>query len=224
MGNSSTTEQNTGNDSIKKYFFRITAGIEGVLGALLICLFLVHFIQHSIDLRVVLALALIIIWVGVVILYLSWAIYYYNVNMGLTDDDWKDIVMARFTGNPMKEPEVNPNSDQSMGLPTGTIRAIIALTLLIAALALAIVYFGNDRSVKENEFFVDSLDFFKTAFLMMIAFYFGSKSLEFLKPPVDKSKTGLQAANDATPDNANPNPASTSQGNVPVKTTENAEG
>jgi hypothetical protein len=195
MGNNEKTDQNAGKDSTKKYFYRITACIEGILGIILVILILVFFIKHSIDLRTMLALALIIIWFGIVIIYLSWSIYYYNINMGITDADWKSIEDARFTSTPMTEPKDNPNSDQSLGLPPGTIRAIIALTLLVAVLALAIVYFGNERTVQENEFFIDSLDFFKTAFLMMIAFYFGSKSLEFLKPPETKKGTGQKEEN-----------------------------
>jgi hypothetical protein len=34
--------------------------------------------------------------------------------------------------------------------------------------------------IKENSFIVDNFDFIKTAFLMMIAFYFGHKSLELI--------------------------------------------
>lgn len=224
MGNSSTTDQNAGTDSVKKYFFRITAGIEAILGAILLCLVLVFFIKHSIDLRTMVALALIIVWFGIVIMYLSWAIYFYNVNMGLTDTDWKHIFATRGTDNPIAEPDVNPNSDQSMGLPSGTIRAIIALTLLVAVLALAIIYFGVDRSVKENEILVDSLDFFKTAFLMMIAFYFGSKSLEILKPGGNRNIPGTTGTSAAAPENQPEAKANTQQNIVPVNTSENAAG
>ena len=37
-----------------------------------------------------------------------------------------------------------------------------------------------DSTVKENTLIVDNFDFIKTAFLMMIAFYFGHKSLELI--------------------------------------------
>jgi hypothetical protein len=206
MENNVTTDKNAGKDNTKKYFFRITAGIEAVL--LIILLILVYFclFRHTIDVRTMLALALMIIWFGIVILYLSWSTYYYNINMGITDADWKTIEEARFTSTPMNEPTDNPNSDQSLGLPPGTIRAIIALTLLVAVLSLAIIYFGNEKILRENEIFIDSLDFFKTAFLMMIAFYFGSKSLEILKAPDNKSKVGTGQKEENPPVNDNKNP------------------
>jgi hypothetical protein len=206
MENNVTTDKNAGKDNTKKYFFRITAGIEGVLLIILLILLFVFLFKHSIDLRTMVALALIIIWFGIVIIYLSWSIYYYNINMGITDADWKTIEEARFTATPMTEPANNPNSDQSMGLPPGTIRGIIALSLLVAVLALAIVYFGTDKTLRENEIFIDSLDFFKTAFLMMIAFYFGSKSLEILKTPDNKNKVGTGQKEENPPANNNKNP------------------
>jgi len=223
MGNSSNIEHQAGSDNIKKYFFRITAGIEMILGAILLCLIFVFFFKHSIDLRTMLAIALIIIWFGVVIIYLSWAIYFYNVNMGLTDEDWQKIENNNDGSNANTGPDSNPNSDQSLGLPTGTVRAIIALTLLVAVLALAIVYFGNDRSVKENEIFIDSLDFFKTAFLMMIAFYFGSKSLEFLKVPAANSGPGSNPGKPVAGAIGAVQPPAV-QNNVPAKTSDNVEG
>jgi hypothetical protein len=225
MGNDSSTRQNDGADKIKCYFIRVTACIEVILALILLCLAGVFFIKHSIDIRTLVALALIITWIMVVIVYLSWAIFFYNINMGLTDEDWKKIEVARFTGKELYEPDENPNCDNSLGLPPGTIRGIIALTLLVAMLALAIIYFGNEKSVRENEFFVDSLDFFKTAFLMMIAFYFGTKSLEFLKPSSGTAaNSGSTAGNTASGKPVKTNSPSTVQDNVPVKTNENAEG
>jgi len=43
-----------------------------------------------------------------------------------------------------------------------------------------LVSFNTKNIVKDNETFIDNFDFFKNAFLMMIAFYFGQKSLETL--------------------------------------------
>jgi hypothetical protein len=206
MENNVTTDKNSGKDNTKKYFFRITAGIEGVLLIILLILIYSCLFRHSIDVRIMMALALIIIWFGIVIIYLSWSTYYYNINMGITDADWKTIEEARFTSTPMNEPKDNPNSDQSLGLPPGTIRGIIALSLLVAVLALAIVYFGNEKTLRENEIFIDSLDFFKTAFLMMIAFYFGSKSLELLKVPDNKNKVGTGQKEENPPVDNNKNP------------------
>ena len=146
-----------------------------------------------------------------------------NTDALLYDEDWQKIENNNDGSNANTGPDSNPNSDQSLGLPTGTVRAIIALTLLVAVLALAIVYFGNDRSVKENEIFIDSLDFFKTAFLMMIAFYFGSKSLEFLKVPAANSGPGSNPGKPVAGAIGAVQPPAV-QNNVPAKTSDNVEG
>ena len=38
-----------------------------------------------------LALCIIIIWIAVMIGYLAWAVYFYNINLGLTNQDWDEI-------------------------------------------------------------------------------------------------------------------------------------
>ena len=177
-------------ENLKNYFFWITAIIEAILIGILLCLVFCFFEKGSkIEFREMAALAVIIIWIGVVILYLSWAIYFYNINLGITDKDWNDIENARFTDNKLDEPPQNPNSESTLGLPPGTIRGIIAMSLLVGGFAVSIIYFGNKNIAKDNEILVDNLEFFKTAFLMMIAFYFGQKSLESIWPPAKKEGT-----------------------------------
>ena len=78
-------------------------------------------------------------------------------------------------------PKDNPHKTESLGLPNGTVRATIAISLMVGGLAMMIASLGMPDRLKTNEFFIDNFEFFKTAFLMMIAFYFGNKSLDFLK-------------------------------------------
>ena len=133
--------------------------------------------------------------VGILVAYYAWAIYFYNINFGITDKDWDDIETSRNTRNKIEEPVENPNSEETFGLPPGTVRGTIALTLLVGTLAMVLISFGKESVVKDNEVFVDNFDFFKTAFLMMIAFYFGQKSLEYLQ-----SNSNTKKNNELKPD------------------------
>lgn len=137
-----------------------------------------------------LAFGLVMIWLSIFIIYFIWATYFYNINYGITDKDWKQIYEAkkrRTDGQPFNqndlddEPLYNPNHKETFGLPNGTVRGMIAFSLLFGALALLIASLGMDTNIKSNSFFYDQFEFFKTAFLMMIAFYFGSRSLQYLK-------------------------------------------
>lgn len=168
-------------DRIGHYFFGGTILIELII---LFFLFLVcrYYNNHPNEIFKTLALGLILLWSGILVAYYAWAIYFYNINLGITDKDWANIEANRNTENEIEEPSQNPNSEETFGLPPGTVRGSIALTLLIGTLAMALMSFGNANTLKDNEVFVDNFDFFKTAFLMMIAFYFGQKSLEYLLP------------------------------------------
>lgn len=176
-------------DKIGKYFFRATICIEVLLLALLaIVIFFHNSFGVKLSLFSIMGISIIILWIAVLIAYYAWAIYFYNINLGLTDQDWEQIVVARDTENPMEERDENPHCIESLGLPPGTVRGTIAITLLVGALAMTLVLFGEGNRLKDNEIFVDNFDFFKTAFLMMIAFYFGQKSLEHLLPKKEKEK------------------------------------
>lgn len=80
-----------------------------------------------------------------------------------------------------EEPEYNPYKDETFGLPPGTARGMIAFTLLFGAIAMLIVSIGMENEIDTNAMFWGQYEFFKTAFLMMIAFYFGSRSLQYLQ-------------------------------------------
>ncbi|WP_372774601.1 hypothetical protein [Mangrovibacterium sp.] len=156
------------------------------------------------------AMGLMLLWIGILIAYYAWAIYFYNINMGLTNQDWAEIRERRMyvPEGQTDEPTENPNAGQTLGLPPGTVRGTIALTLLICGIALAIASLGFDSSIKANTFLVDNFDFFKTAFLMMIAFYFGNKALESIG--YKSRRTIGPPGNEQTPENSstqNPKPS-----------------
>jgi hypothetical protein len=152
--------------------------------------------QRPADVFQTIAVSLIITWILFLITYYVWAIEFYNVNLGWTDEDWAaksgikpnpdgktspDISTVTSTNVTSEEPKENPNAGESLGLPTGTVRATIALSLLIAGLSMTIASFSMNNTYPLNSLFIDNFEFFKTGFLMMIAFYFGAKSLDILR-------------------------------------------
>lgn len=128
----------------------------------------------------VIAIDIILLWVGALIGYFTWAIYFYNINLGLTNEDWAEIRQKVRNGEHVTVRDKNPHEKDTLGLPEGTIRGTLALSLAVGALALLIASLGIENTMPLNQLFVDTFDFFKTAFLMMIAFYFGNKSLQYL--------------------------------------------
>ncbi len=132
-----------------------------------------------------LAAGMIISWIISLIVYYTWAIYFYNINMGWTDADWEELEIKK-DGQPGlldDEPIINPHSTETLGLPPGTVRATLALSLLVGGFSLMLASLELPYKLEQNQFFIDNYDFLKTAFLMMVAFYFGNKSLEYLQPP-----------------------------------------
>jgi len=134
------------------------------------------------DLYNLTALGILLLWFGILTAYYAWAVYFYNINLGLTNEDWAEIREARSNSTERAGvvPTENPHIKETLGLPTGTVRGSLALTLMVSALAMTIAALGMPSEIKENSFIVDNFDFIKTAFLMMIAFYFGNKSLELM--------------------------------------------
>jgi len=194
MNGNETLGKGVQKDTIQKYFFRITLIIEIVLAILLFFLLAGYFLGKTpLDIFSTIGIAIIILWIAIMVLYYSWAIYFYNVNMGLTDNDWQKIEDSGNT-NPTVETRVaNPEQGESLGLPAGTVRGTIALSILVGGLALFIASLGRNNVFRENQVLVDYFDFFKSAFLMMIAFYFGGKSLESLIAPKPKAKPDVAA-------------------------------
>lgn len=155
--------------------------LECVIGYVIYKVFK-DFEAQNTDLYSMYALVLLLIWFSILIGYYGWAIYFYNINLGLTNQDWAEIRQKQKDNPdvPVDSPSENPHVGETLGLPPGTIRGTLALTMMIGGLAIAIAALGMKSEFRQNTFLVDNLDFFKTAFLMMIAFYFGNKSLEMI--------------------------------------------
>ncbi|UII25984.1 hypothetical protein LVD15_22185 [Fulvivirga maritima] len=136
--------------------------------------------DDEIDIFSVMAMDLVLLWLGVVIGYYSWAVYHYNINFGLTNEDWARIRRQQELGLETEVVNENPHKDQTLGLPEGTVRGTLALTLAVGALSMLMASLGMEDRMPVNMLFIDVFEFFKTAFLMMIAFYFGNKSLQYL--------------------------------------------
>lgn len=170
------------------FFFRGTAVLTMVLALLGVVGAFFVYVEHD-NLFQAVGLVTSIIWIGAFLMYFMWAVYHYNINYGITDEDWDKIYKAesRFKrGMPVRESELqaprqNPYRSQTFGLPPGTVRGMIAFTLLIGGMSLLIVSFGTEYSGAELALVRQQFEFFETAFLMMIAFYFGDKSLRYLK-------------------------------------------
>lgn len=134
-------------------------------------------------------IGIVIIWTCVFLVYFIWSIYFYNIRLGITEEEWQRIETAKenkrvgdlYSEDDLKqERNVNPYKDETFGLPTGTVRGMIAFTLLFGALALLVINIGMRDELDSTAQILDQYDFFKKAFLMMIAFYFGDKSLRYL--------------------------------------------
>jgi hypothetical protein len=159
----------------------------------------------------VLAAAIVVSWILILTLYYVWAIYFYNINRGWTDEDWDDHdskVLVHGTGS---EPERNPNSEETLGLPPGTVRGTIALSVLVGGMAMMVASLAMPGRLEQNEFLVDNFEYIKTAFLMVIAFYFGTKSLEFIS-----RKQVLGGASTATGEESAPAPSTAAARNDKV--------
>ena len=125
---------------------------------------------------------IIISWIVVLLGYLVWAIYFYNVNYGWQEQDWIDYKKKKDLGlTDVKAPDRNPHERDSLGLPPGTIRGAIALTILVGGLAVTIKALSYPEEYEGDTLIIDHFEFFKEAFLMVIAFYFGTKGLEIIQ-------------------------------------------
>jgi len=149
------------------------------------------------------ALLILLLWFAGLGAYYAWAIYFYNINLGLTNESWAELKEKNKISPDAAStaPVRNPHADETLGLPKGTIRGTLALTLLVGGLAMTIAALGMKNSISEDTFLVDNFDFFKTAFLMMIAFYFGNKSLEMIGYKSQKiySKNDVESKTGNTP-------------------------
>ena len=153
----------------------------GVVGLFITSASLVHNVSQ-VDIMKSIAAAIIICWVVILVVYYAWAIYFYNINLGWSDDKWGRHRAKQSMGDGnAPTPNENPHGEETLGLPPGTVRGTIALTLTITALALVLASISDESVLNNNSVLADQFEFLKDAFLMMIAFYFGAKSLDLLK-------------------------------------------
>lgn len=214
-------------DSMSRFFFwgiRVIILILLLLGALGVYMV---FQTNTGDEAVfkAIGLGIITLWACIFLSYFIWAVYYYNINLGMTDEEWNKIYQAKedkSNGNFYSqedidaEPEYNPYKDETFGMPNGTVRGMIAFSLLFGAIAMLVVSFGMSNEIDPNSFFWDQYEFFKTAFLMMIAFYFGSRSLQYLRPSGAPAPINPGSTSSPSPSASVPDPARETGKNVPI--------
>ncbi|MBX7151830.1 hypothetical protein K1X84_09345 [bacterium] len=140
------------------------------------------------DIYMRISVDLIVMWFALMFSYYIWAIYFYNINLGYSDGEWermiadKELALKRkgdglvVTDEEMSLPEDNPYKDKTFGLPDGTVRGTIALTILVLGTAMLLLRFSGAHPNDEATF-----SLMGEAFLMMVAFYFGTKGLELLR-------------------------------------------
>ena len=170
------------------FFFRSIGAISWCLSILGVIAAVFIYLTTG-DIFKSIAVVFLLVWMVVFLRYFVWALYHYNVNYGITIQDWEKIEDAKkrllngedVLPSEIEEPSHNPFRSQTFGLPPGTVRGMIAFSLLFGAITLLIASMGMTQVELENSLIRDQFEFFKTAFLMMIAFYFGDKSLKYLQ-------------------------------------------
>ncbi len=146
----------------------------------------------------VVSIILVLGWVGLLIGYFAWCTHFYNYNFGRSEGFWNKFVArvkeAEAEGKTENEiydelaaPRQNPYADQTFGIPPGTVRGTLALTIVVGGLSLLISFFSSEgfREVPRGSILEDYFAFFKDAFLMVVAFYFGTRALDI----IEKEKT-----------------------------------
>lgn len=186
-------EDEGGSYYVNKYhdvFFKGTIIFSVILVVLSIVYSLMMYADGN-NLFSIMGLLIIVVWIAVFMIYFVWSVYHYNINFGITDGEWKEIFKAKrearefgvdLPNSGIREPTYNPYRSQTFGLPPGTVRGMIAFTLLFGGISLLISSMGNSE-VDPNllQLRIQQFEFFETAFLMMIAFYFGDRSLRYFR-------------------------------------------
>jgi hypothetical protein len=154
------------------------------------------------------ALSLLVVWIGVVICYLAWSVYFYNFNFARSAKFWKKFEKKAKEYEESGEkteaalyaelaaPMENPYKDETFGMPPGTVRGILALTILMGGISLFIGLFSEDPPLADSVFY-SYFQFFEDAFLMVIAFYFGTKGLDIITRQRGSSYSTPRAENES---------------------------
>lgn len=134
-----------------------------------------------------------------------YALYRYNFNAGLNRKKYRELVRKIDRDNqiPVDQKAAhypqNPYKTETFGVPRGTVRGFLTFTLLIVnCLILYILIYAPPESLLEGR-----LEYVKTAFLMMIAFYFGTRAVEVLRTREETRRglTGLPGPAPLSPEN-----------------------
>ena len=224
----------------KRTLNRLFIGLIGLVELIILLIMGLSFtkmLSGEISIFSLVALNLVLLWLGIIVGYLAWAIYFYNINRGLTNESWAALKAEKIKREKMRDaglaecgdtnenfPQENVYKDESLGLPSGTVRATLTLTLMVGALSLFIYSMGDSQIREGDSFIYDSFEFFKTAFLMMIAFYFGSRSLEILRPKdAIKNKPFNKGAGAASPETGSPLSTETDEITAPENVSKESE-
>lgn len=173
----------------------------------------------------IVGLLMLVTWLAVFMIYFVWSVYHYNINFGITDGEWAEIAEAKRQGrnleleNPafqIREPKYNPYRSQTFGLPPGTVRGMIAFTLLFGGISLLVASMGTEEINPEMmQLRIQQFEFFETAFLMMIAFYFGDRSLKYFR---ERWKNPNQTGTDQDPSIAKTSSSTSKNDSIPATT------
>ena len=106
------------------------------------------------------AISIVLIWFMIFIPYLAWAVYFYNINLGRTNEEWEVINRKNDEAESEDDKIVlsNPYEEETFGLPKGTIRGSLAITLMVGGLSLFVVAIGHPTILRDNEFFHENFD------------------------------------------------------------------
>ncbi|RZS93292.1 N-acetylmuramoyl-L-alanine amidase [Aquimarina brevivitae] len=221
MKSNATTDTNKKKSELidgdyKRFFFRHASVLTWILFGLgLISAVLIFLITK--DPFKSAAVIFLLIWLVVFLRYFLWAVYHYNVNYGYTIRDWEKIEDAKqrlkngevVLQSELEEPKFNPYRSQTFGVPPGTVRGMLAFTLLFGAISILISSMGMEQGLLENPTLRYQFEFFETAFLMMMAFYFGDKSLRFLQ---SRWKDNTPTSNNTPENNSQDRPSDAAPG------------
>lgn len=104
------------------------------------------------------------------------------------------ILFAKYTFGNWTSENKNPYQDETWGMPRGTFRGTLTLTLLFVVIILQVV---NVRIIG----FETEIHEFMIAFQMMIAFYFGAKVMHHITSSDKKKAYAYADANTGNYDN-----------------------
>ena len=180
-------------------------------------------------------------WLGLLIVYLGWAVLRYNVNFGLSDHEWKVLHPELYAGEKelhryqqlherwaerrrkggglpqpgeLTAPAGNPYAGESFGLPPGAVRGMLALTALVMFLVVEVINVFRPDTEKRFDQLI-------TAFMMVLAFYFGARVVGALQSRPDEQPARAEQSS-KTEQQVNPDKGPEAPGALPVPASETA--